>query len=99
DDAKNLVVGVAREKKLTRSAKICGKNGRQPVHWRPSLCTISEEEVVMAERIQLYVKPSNKDGKNVTVYAANKKPFEYKNEFRLRDSWDAFSPVPTTLMF
>ncbi|GKD46116.1 hypothetical protein Tco_1270761 [Tanacetum coccineum] len=75
DEAKNLVVGVVREKKLTRS------------------------EVIMAERIQLYVKPSNKDGKNVTASATNNKPFGYENEFKLRDSWDAFLPVPTTLLF
>ena len=82
DEAKNLVVGVVREKKLTRSGKIVGKNGRQPIHWRPSLCTISEEDVIMAERIQLYVKPSNNDRKNVTVSATNSKPFAYKNEFK-----------------
>ncbi|PWA79269.1 hypothetical protein CTI12_AA206990 [Artemisia annua] len=84
DEAKNLDVGVVREKKLTRSGKICGKNGRQPIHWRPSLCTISEEDVIMAERIQLYVKPSNNDRKNVTMPATNNKPFVYKNEFKNR---------------
>lgn len=66
-------VSLVREKKLGggrgggngggKGGKTVGKNG----HWRPSLCTIYEEDVVKTKRIQVYV-PSNA-------------PSGYKHEF------------------
>ncbi|CAH1448366.1 unnamed protein product [Lactuca virosa] len=73
-------VSLVREKKFG-GGKTVGKNG----HWRPSLCTIYEEDVVKTKRIQVYV-PSNA-------------PSGYKHEFVLQGSWDMFSPVPTSFLF
>lgn len=82
NDDKNLVDGLIHEKKLGGGGKVTsGKSARQPVQWRPSLCTISEEEVVMVERIQLCVKPNNKLKKKTTISTTNYAPSGYKNEF------------------
>ncbi|KAI3680598.1 hypothetical protein L6452_35371 [Arctium lappa] len=90
DGDKNLVVSLVRKKKLFGSGKMGGKSWRQPVQWRPSLCTIFEEDVVKAERIQLHVKPG-KGMKNIKMSTSNFTPSEYKNEFVIKDSWNMMS--------
>ncbi|KVH74768.1 hypothetical protein Ccrd_025564 [Cynara cardunculus var. scolymus] len=81
DDDKSLVVGLVRENKLLGGGKMGRNSWRQPVQWRPSLCTISEEDVIKAERIQLYVKPGNKGMKNVKLSTSSYTPYGYRNEF------------------
>ncbi|KAI3800323.1 hypothetical protein L1987_28412 [Smallanthus sonchifolius] len=100
-DSKTLIVGLVHENKVGGGGKIGGRRGRQAVQWRPSLCTISEEDVIKAEMIQLYVMPCNNKGKKNTRIMSRHdfKPFGYKKEFVLRDSWDMISPVPSSFLF
>ncbi|KAK9056363.1 hypothetical protein SSX86_027453 [Deinandra increscens subsp. villosa] len=72
------------------------KSGRQAVQWRPSLCTISEEDVIKTELIQPYEVLCNKGKKNRRMRWRHEfKPKEYV----LRDSWDMVSPFPSSFLF
>ncbi|KAI3710389.1 hypothetical protein L2E82_40169 [Cichorium intybus] len=82
---KSLNHGFVHEKKVVGGGKKCRKDGRPPVQWRPSLCTIYEEAVVKTKRIQVYVPKFT--------------PTQYKQEFVLRGSWDMVSPVTTSFIF
>ncbi|KAL8192533.1 hypothetical protein R6Q57_027718 [Mikania cordata] len=78
-DTKTLVVGLVRENKIGRSGRIDGRSGRQAVQWRPTLCTISEEDVIKAEMIQVFVMPCKKNTGVMSRH--NFKPSRYKKEF------------------
>ncbi|KAI7736285.1 hypothetical protein M8C21_026981 [Ambrosia artemisiifolia] len=95
-----LIVGLVRENKVGGVGMMGRRSGRQAVQWRPSLCTISEEDVIKTEVIQLYVMPCNNNNKkNTRMPRHNSKPSEYKKDFVLRNSWNMVSPVPTSFLF
>ncbi|KAF5804203.1 hypothetical protein HanXRQr2_Chr05g0194401 [Helianthus annuus] len=98
-DSSTLIVGLVRENRVGGSDTMGRRSGRQAVQWRPSLCTISEEDVIKTEMIQLYVMPCNKGKKSTRMSRHNFKPYEHKKEFVLRDSWNMVSPVPSSFLF
>nr|XP_043618584.1 uncharacterized protein LOC122590445 [Erigeron canadensis] len=99
NDHKNLLVGLVHKDKVDGIGKKGRKSVRQPIQWRPSLFTIFENDVVMFERIQLYVKPCNKGRKSTRMLTPNFTSSGYnKNEFVLRDSWNMVSPIPTAFV-
>ncbi|KAD3069323.1 hypothetical protein E3N88_37203 [Mikania micrantha] len=81
-DTKTLVVGLVRENKIGRSGRIDGKSGRQAVQWRPALCTISEDDVIKAEMIQVFVMPYSPDIEpRQTIQLAEPSTSPYRSTF------------------
>ncbi|KAA8519941.1 hypothetical protein F0562_014149 [Nyssa sinensis] len=91
-----------------RRGKLAGRSLVPAAHWRPSLCTISEDDVVKIEISQGFAKPHNKVTENFGSKAnfqfsrhrselGHQIPYQASHQTPYRASTPTFSPG--TFMF